>query len=227
LLEARMTGYLQVVDLAQLASALPARIAVARLEIGPGDFVLPSSPLLTIWPDASGGPPPALGEDVERRVRAAFATGRERTVEQDPGFAVRQLVDVALKALSPSVNDPTTAVMVVNELGVLIHHTAAARQHGGLRGLRMEGHDLWVRRFGLASVLAGLDEVIDAATTQASVLTRALEVLTPLMTVAQDDGGEALMRAAERVVAAAAAGRLPGGGKSSVLRCYERFRRGR
>ena len=64
--------------------------------------------------------------------------GVERTIEQDPAFAVRIMVDIAIKALSPAVNDPTTAVQVINHLGDLLHRigatdfrTAAA---GGARG---------------------------------------------------------------------------------------------
>ena len=51
--------------------------------------------------------------------------GVERTIEQDPAFAVRIMVDVAIKALSPAVNDPTTAVQVINHLGDLLHRIGA------------------------------------------------------------------------------------------------------
>ena len=51
--------------------------------------------------------------------------GVERTIEQDPAFAVRIMVDIAIKALSPAVNDPTTAVQVINHLGDLLHRIGA------------------------------------------------------------------------------------------------------
>jgi uncharacterized membrane protein len=51
--------------------------------------------------------------------------GVERTIEQDPAFAVRIMVDVAIKALSPAVNDPTTAVQVLNHLGDLLRRIGA------------------------------------------------------------------------------------------------------
>lgn len=150
---AEHTGYLQVVDFDQLAAALPPTVTVARVELGPGDFSMPSTPLVTLWSSADGARPQPLPADAEARLRAAFATGRERTVEQDPGFAIRQLTDIAVKALSPGVNDPTTAVMVVNELGVLAHHTLKAGELGGWRGLRLGGRDLWFQAFGLCTVL--------------------------------------------------------------------------
>ena len=52
--------------------------------------------------------------------------GVERTIEQDPAFAVRIMVDVAIKALSPAINDPTTAVQVLNHLGDLLHVIGSA-----------------------------------------------------------------------------------------------------
>ena len=56
------------------------------------------------------------GDDVIEQVRASFGLGKERSMPQDPEFGVRQLVDIAERALSPGVNDPTTAVQVLDEL---------------------------------------------------------------------------------------------------------------
>ena len=58
-------------------------------------------------------PPPAA----TRRLSRLVALGVERTIEQDPSFAIRVMVDVATRALSPAVNDPTTAVQVLDHLG--------------------------------------------------------------------------------------------------------------
>jgi uncharacterized membrane protein len=57
----------------------------------------------------------AAGLD-EHPLRRALAFGRERTLEQDPRFAFRILVDIAAKALSPAINDPTTAVLAIDQL---------------------------------------------------------------------------------------------------------------
>jgi uncharacterized membrane protein len=53
----------------------------------------------------------------EQSLRGMIALGVERTIDQDPAFAIRIMVDVAIRALSPAVNDPTTAVQVLNHLG--------------------------------------------------------------------------------------------------------------
>lgn len=56
----------------------------------------------------------------DRKLRGFFATGAERTIEQDPAFAIRVLVDIALKALSPAINDPTTATGAIDRIEDLL-----------------------------------------------------------------------------------------------------------
>jgi uncharacterized membrane protein len=56
----------------------------------------------------------------QRRLRSQVAFGRERTIEQDSTFAFRVIVDIAIKALSPAINDPTTAVIALDQLQRLL-----------------------------------------------------------------------------------------------------------
>ncbi len=67
----------------------------------------------------------------DRLLRGSVALGSERTIEQDPTFAFRILVDIAIKALSPAINDPTTAVLAIDQLHRLLRMV-------GLRHLRGE-----------------------------------------------------------------------------------------
>ncbi|MFI9547630.1 DUF2254 family protein [Streptomyces sp. NPDC052016] len=73
-------------------------------------------------------PAEAFGDSVTpaRAERELVARGQERTIDQDPAFAIRVLVDIAIKALSPAVNDPTTAVQVSNYLEQHLQVAAAA-----------------------------------------------------------------------------------------------------
>src|SRR5262249_48538800 len=73
-------------------------------------FVAPGGPLVHVPPSAAAVPAAALCGSV--------ALGQERTIEQDPKFVFRILVDIAAKGLSPAINDPTTAVLVIDQ----IHH---------------------------------------------------------------------------------------------------------
>ena len=89
--------------------------AVIRLVPAVGDHVPAGGTLLHVY-----GP----RELPERRLRRAVALGDERTMDDDPAFAIRLLVDVAIKALSPAINDPTTAVQSLDRIGDLLRYAA-------------------------------------------------------------------------------------------------------
>jgi len=93
--------------LVELATAAEARIDVA---VGVGDTLPDGAVIAGIFG----------GQVDETRVRRAFMLGDERTMEQDPKFALRLLVDVAIKALSPAINDPTTAVQALDQIEDLL-----------------------------------------------------------------------------------------------------------
>ncbi len=75
-----------------------------------GDYLLPGAPLASVW---TGGP---LSLELEDAIRGAFVLGPERMPDQDVEFGIVQISDIAIKALSPSVNDPTTAVRCIDRL---------------------------------------------------------------------------------------------------------------
>lgn len=91
-----------------------ARQAGGIIEFVPqiGDFLAADEPLFRLYGGASG--------INERQLRAEVAIGTERTMEQDPTFALRILVDIAIKALSAAINDPTTAVLAIDQLQRLL-----------------------------------------------------------------------------------------------------------
>ena len=81
-----------------------------RLLHRPGHFVVQGHPLATVWP-------PGAADAVSRALRAAHITGSNRTLAQDLAFAVDQLVEIAIRALSPAVNDTFTAMTCIDWLG--------------------------------------------------------------------------------------------------------------
>lgn len=85
------------------------------LELMPqvGDYVAPGNPLFRVRGER---------EFPEAALHECIALGWERTMEQDPGFAFRVLVDIASKALSPAINDPTTAVLALDQIHHLLRH---------------------------------------------------------------------------------------------------------
>lgn len=107
-------GYVQNVDTDALLEAAAEHDTVVRMESDIGAFVTPFAALCTV---AGIEKPDKAFEDA---IRAAFSIGSARTIEQDPAFGVRQVVDIALKALSPGINDTTTGVMSVQHLGAIL-----------------------------------------------------------------------------------------------------------
>jgi uncharacterized membrane protein len=95
--------------LIQLARAHDARIDIVAAV---GDTVLDGTALLHVFG--------ARAPIAEAKLRNALELGEERTFEQDPKYAIRLLVDIAIKALSPAINDPTTAVQSLDQIGDLL-----------------------------------------------------------------------------------------------------------
>jgi len=106
-------GAIQAIDFRGLGKWAHANDSLVVLRHPVGDFVSAGAVLIEVY-----GPPP--GPDAETRLRSMVALGVERTIEQDPAFAVRIMVDIAIRALSPAVNDPTTAVQVLDHLEDLL-----------------------------------------------------------------------------------------------------------
>ena len=102
-----------------LAANLKALVAEAEtangvIEFVPqvGDFIAHGEPLFKLYGAADGIP--------EVDLVTAIAFGPERTMEQDPTFSFRIVIDIALRALSPAINDPTTAVIAIDQLHRLL-----------------------------------------------------------------------------------------------------------
>lgn len=105
------SGWISQVDIRQLFTAAPAGTTV-RMETRVGAYIHADEPLLTVWPQ----PSPRTRE----RLAQAVGVSDMRTALQDVDFSIRQLVDIGLRALSPAINDPTTAVEVILKLGSLL-----------------------------------------------------------------------------------------------------------
>lgn len=101
-------GWVQQISRRAVLAALPPG-SVARIETRVGAFLLRDEPLVTIWPK----PDTRTASRVSELVARSTIVGPARTMQQDIDFGLRQLNDIALRALSPAVNDPTTAVEVI------------------------------------------------------------------------------------------------------------------
>ncbi len=89
-----------------------------------GDFVAVGEPLFLLYGGAA-----AIHTTAEHKLRGSVAFGPERTIEQDSTFAFRVIVDIAIKALSKAINDPTTAVLAIDQLQRLLRNVGGRHLH--------------------------------------------------------------------------------------------------
>jgi uncharacterized membrane protein len=111
------SGYVRAVRVERLLAAARRDGLKVRLRYRVGEHVVAGTTLLWVWPLQAGGPD--AGASVRLALDDAVRIGRERTFEQDAAFGIRQLVDIACKAMSPAVNDPYTAVQAIDGMSVL------------------------------------------------------------------------------------------------------------
>ena len=116
---AKMSGYIQNVDSDALLRLARDRKTILRMEHGIGDFVVEETALAAL---ALEDP---LDQETIAALNSSYSISSHRTIEQDPAFGVRQIVDIALKALSPGVNDTSTAVMCVDYLAAIMARLAS------------------------------------------------------------------------------------------------------
>ncbi|MBV9918123.1 MAG: DUF2254 domain-containing protein [Solirubrobacterales bacterium] len=170
-------GILQVVDVPRLLRAAERHRTVIELKVGAGELIAESG-LVAI---ANGRAEPQLAEAIV----GALTLGEERTFEQDPALALRVLADIALRALSPAVNDPTTAVQALDAIDGLLRVLAGRDLDVG----HIAGSDGAIR---VALVLPtwdvylslALDEIIALPAASPNVARRILRLIDDLQAIA-------------------------------------------
>jgi uncharacterized membrane protein len=110
---------IQAIHITELVNAAKQSDAVIEVLAAVGDTILEATPLLQVRGARSD-----LNEQV---LKGAFDIGDERTFEQDPKYALRLIVDIAIKALSPAINDPTTAVQALDQIEDLLLRLGRSR----------------------------------------------------------------------------------------------------
>jgi uncharacterized membrane protein len=163
-----------------------------ELMVTVGDTVLDSVPILRVYGAATPLPEEAL--------RPAIELGVERTFEQDPKYAIRLLVDIAIKALSPAVNDPTTAVQALDQIEDLLIclgrrrlEVGAFRDAQGNLRLLMQ-FPAWEDFLHLA-----LDEIRLYGATSVQVVRRMKALLNELISLLPEERRPALLYWQERL----------------------------
>ena len=177
----RRPGYVQRVDVGQVAKAVGARGGRVAVLVCPGDFVSVEMPIAELWPAE------AL-EAARGALLGAVTIADERDIEQDVDFGIRQLTDTVLRALSPGVNDPMTAVTGIRYVRSILLRLAGRAAPDDVR--RFPDHDVTVvlRRRTFAEHLEALVQVGRVLDGDAWVAGEVLEAVGACVEAARDAG---------------------------------------
>ena len=170
----RSTGYIQFIDPDILLTLAREENLVIRLLRKPGHYVQSGAAVALIWPAER------VDEQVDKLIRRAFQVGNGRTPTQDLEYAVNQLTELAVRAMSPAINDPFTAMTCLDHLGDGL--AKFARRGQGERGAHYTDRDgrlrLVLEPVTFAALLsAAFDMLRHASCDNASVLLHMLAVI--------------------------------------------------
>ena len=141
------SGYLQLLDENELITVAQQTGALICVPVLEGEFVLEGDVIATIH--GKEAPDDAL----VRAVAGAFDLGPLRTLQRDAEFGFRQIVDVALKAISPAVNDPSTACTCIDQLARLLTHAVRRPLHEPWARDAHGQQRLWLRRLDTTELI--------------------------------------------------------------------------
>ena len=169
-------GYLQHLDQPALAAWAASRHTAIRLLVRPGDYVFPGAPIAVVKPLSEDGV-----EEIQEAIRSTTGLGGERTSTADLEYTIRQLVEVAVRALSPGINDPLTAISVLDRLGAFLCDIVGRHLPNGV-GLRDGKTSLVVRGVDYDGLVDAMFPMIrQNAASSVAMLIRMLDVLTAVV----------------------------------------------
>ena len=172
-------GYLQHMDDRGLADWAAEHATSIRLLVRPGDYIFPGATIAIMVPPAEGA---------SAAIRNATALGPQRVSSADLEFAVRQLVEVAVRALSPGINDPHTAMSALDRLGAALCEIVPLHLPTGVL-IRDDRTVLVVPSIQYDGLLNAMFHMVrQNALTSPAVLIRILDVLTAVVSAERDHG---------------------------------------
>lgn len=162
-------GYVDRIDFPALEELAQAHGTTVRIERGIGEFVVKGTPLFAVLQET------VVSEELAVALAGAVDIGRHRTLEQDAGFGIRQLVDIALRALSPGINDTTTALMCIDYLTAILARLGTRMVAGRVLSEDGAGRVANAHAPGFAALLSeAFDQIREGGRTNFAVLERLL-----------------------------------------------------
>jgi uncharacterized membrane protein len=218
---ANQSGYLQVINKKQLVQVAIDHQCLIRFEYRPGDFITQDCPLATVLPGTRAD------NGLSAAIHDVLMIGKQRTYEQDVGFAFHQLVEIAVRALSPGINDPFTAVACIERLGASFCQLAKRSvpsvyqfdDDGQLRAI--------VPNLTFVDVVqGGLDPIRQYCRSSLTVTLQLLHMMTVVAPhISQEAHRDVLLHQAEMIVRGSYDGLPEQADREQVEACYQEVKR--
>lgn len=172
-------GYVQNANADEMLEYAVENRIIIRMRRGIGQFAATGATLAEIVPDRESGKFQfQINDETIREINDLFGIDRHRTVEQDANFGVRQIVDIALKALSPGINDTTTAVNCIDQLGEIVGDLAERRMPSRVRAANDAPRVVVVAPDFQEFVETAFDQIRASGKANLAIFLRLLETLT-------------------------------------------------
>ncbi len=187
-------NYVQGLDIGSIADLAKKNDLIVRFKRRPGDFVADGDSFAEVYPE--------LSDEVERRIRLLTIFGNSRTPTQDVEYGILQLVEVAVRSLSPGINDPFTAISCIDRLGSAVRRLASrpespTQKHDSDGNLRVvidsstfDGH-----------TDSAFNQIRQNARGSVAILVRLLQVLTSIAEIADSPARRETIRRHGQMIA--------------------------
>jgi len=171
---AATSGYMQKIDHERLVHAADRRDAIVCMAFRPGQFVLEGEALAYVLPSARGA-------DLAAAIHGAVMIGQHRTLEQDVELAFAQLSEIAIRALSPAINDTYTGLSCIDWLGDALRMLVALPKPAGVWRTQHGQPRLLTQPLRMASIVrAAFDLIREAGASSPAVIVRLLQTYARL-----------------------------------------------
>ncbi|MGB3222923.1 MAG: DUF2254 domain-containing protein [Desulforhopalus sp.] len=192
---ARRNGYLQAIDSDGLLQIAKNYDYLIEIRLRPGQFVAAAGTLATVISDG------IFDVSLTDRITDAFIVGAQRTPEQDAEYPIHQLVEVAVRALSPGINDPYTAITCIDQLGSTLCFLAQRVFPPSCCFDEQDKLRMRVKSFTYSGILnTSFDQIRQYGRTSVAVVIRLLEMLTIITEQTRDsDQRKAIHRQANMI----------------------------
>ncbi len=201
IVRSNLIGYVQAIDGKGLIEQAIEKDLIINLRSQPGHFISEGTTLAEVWPAKTRDSEKLDEEELSELLNETFITGVRRTPRQDLNCAVEELVEVAVRSLSPGINDPVTAMNCIDYLGAALSQLAERKLPGAYRCDQEGRLRVIARPLEFSNVIdAAFNQIRQYGRDSVAVIIRLLETLTFVAEhISRDEDRAAVKRHGEMI----------------------------